>query len=319
MRLVCAHLAACLVTAFPLLAEEHPTTPAEAVLALDAWIEANVDDPVFEVLSLDRREFRAALRSVQSNLSTQGSADPEPSKADAEHLLSLLNVFDATSPIADQLGAVLEARAASPAAEPSAPETKPADGTHLLFDRWVGIITNRSEPPRARDYLPRVKDIFRSEQVPVELVWVAEVESAFDPHAKSPAGAVGLFQLMPATASSLGLSTFLPDERRDAKKNARAAARYLRYLHNRFDDWHLALAAYNAGPTRVARILRTSDADRYPDIASKLPSETRNYVAKVEATLLVREGVSLNSLGMPSLYSGSATGRTPAGTTEQAN
>ena len=68
----------------------------------------------------------------------------------------------------------------------------------------------------------------------------------------------------------------------------------LSYLHNRFGDWQLALAAYNAGPTRIAKLLRQSSGTTYKAIADRVPLETLAYVAKVEATLKVREGVDLS-------------------------
>jgi membrane-bound lytic murein transglycosylase D len=104
---------------------------------------------------------------------------------------------------------------------------------------------------------------------------------------------------MKPTAESYGLSTFLPDERHDPEKNARAAAKYLRHLHGRFGDWSLALAAYNAGETRVNNLLKNSKTRDYQSIANRLPAETQLYVPKCEAALQKREGISLADLRVP--------------------
>ena len=154
-------------------------------------------------------------------------------------------------------------------------------------------------PSRAEGVVPQLKSIFAAEKVPVELVWLAEVESSFDPRARSPAGAAGMFQLMKPTAKSLGLSTWLPDERLNPQKSARAAAKYLRYLHHRFGDWRLALAAYNVGEGRVDALLKKSKVKSFDAIASRLPAETQLYVPKCEATLRKREGLSLAELRVP--------------------
>jgi membrane-bound lytic murein transglycosylase D len=135
--------------------------------------------------------------------------------------------------------------------------------------------------------------------VPAEIAWIAEAESTLDPAARSPSGAKGLFQLMPDTAKSLGLSTFLPDERTDAAKSARAAAKYLRGLHDKFGEWPLSFAAYNAGEGRVRRLLAKRNASDFAGIAAALPAETRMYVPKVCATIAVRAGVSPNQLARP--------------------
>ena len=158
---------------------------------------------------------------------------------------------------------------------------------------------DRSRPPLAADYLPRLKQVFAAEKLPPELVWVAEVESSFNPAARSPAGAAGLFQLMPATARALSLSLRPQDERLETEKSARAAARYLRQLHGRFGDWRLALAAYNAGESRVEALLKKTKTRSFDAIASRLPAETQMYVPKVEATLRKREGIALAELKPP--------------------
>lgn len=154
-------------------------------------------------------------------------------------------------------------------------------------------------PLRKDDGLGRLRAIFESYDLPSELIWLAEVESGFNPKARSRAGAVGLYQLMPVTAKALGLELGPHDERLHPDKNATAAARHLRYLYGRYRDWRLVLAAYNAGEARVSRLLRARPGRRYEDIARHLPRETRQYVPKVEATLRLREQVTLASLPAP--------------------
>jgi membrane-bound lytic murein transglycosylase D len=280
-------------------AEEDRIMPDEAVASLQMWMDANIEEWVFPAVNLDREAVDEFLEAARQELAAAQQATGQPGREAAEHLLGLLERFESTEGYAVWIRSCLDkplmARAPSDAAPEAGrpPLPTPQEEARAL---WLNVMTLRPEPAKAREYLPHIKPIFQSESVPAELVWVAEVESAFNPEAKSPVGAVGLFQLMPETAKSLGLSTWFPDERRNAEKNARAAAQYLQYLYDRFGDWRLAIAAYNAGPTRVSRLLRKSDTYSYDAIAHQLPSETRNYVAKVEATLLVREGVELASL-----------------------
>jgi membrane-bound lytic murein transglycosylase D len=167
------------------------------------------------------------------------------------------------------------------------------------YEPWLERMRQRPAPGRAAALLPRLQEVFREEGLPPELVWLAESESTFNPAASSPVGAKGLFQLMPETAKSLGLQTFLPDERTNPEKSSRAAARYLRHLHGRFGDWPLALAAYNSGEGRVSRTLAKQNAKTFAEIADNLPAETRMYVPKVLATIEVRAGLSPERLPAP--------------------
>jgi membrane-bound lytic murein transglycosylase D len=178
---------------------------------------------------------------------------------------------------------------------PTAPVARPTQSVQFIphFDLWLQRVQTRRKPPGADEIIPLVEAVFAAAGVPAELAWLAEVESTLNPSARSPAGARGLFQLMPGTAKEMGLSTFLPDERTDPKKSAQAAAQLLRALHEKFGDWPLALAAYNAGAGRVQRTLEHQKASSFAGIASALPVETRMYVPKVLATLQVRTGVSL--------------------------
>lgn len=167
------------------------------------------------------------------------------------------------------------------------------------YDLWLTRIRQRPMPPGAHKHLPTLRSVFAAEGLPTQLAWLAEAESTFNPAALSPVGAKGLFQLMPGTARELGLSTMFPDERAHPEKNARAAARYLKQLHARFNDWPLTLAAYNAGPGRVRRTLAEKNARTFAEIAPALPSETRMYVPKVLAILSVRAGVNPAALPPP--------------------
>jgi peptidoglycan lytic transglycosylase D len=128
---------------------------------------------------------------------------------------------------------------------------------------------------------------------------VAEVESSFDPRARSPDGATGLFQLMPATAKRYGLRTWPRDQRLNPESSAQAAAQYLSYLHRHFGDWRLALAAYNSGEGTVDKLLARRKAKTYDAIATRLPAETQLYVPRVEATILRRERLQLADLRVP--------------------
>jgi membrane-bound lytic murein transglycosylase D len=190
----------------------------------------------------------------------------------------------------------------NPIAVPSQPAPGPLQRAPTEAQQrkvWSDITIVESWPTEARRRVPQLKPIFREEGVPEELVWVAEVESSFDPGARSPAGAAGLYQLMPETARAQGLSTFPFDQRYRPEKNARASARYLRALHRRFKDWPLALAAYNAGETRVANLLNRHRAKTFSDIARYLPAETQMYVPRIDALLQRREGRSLARLPGP--------------------
>ncbi|WP_175414768.1 lytic transglycosylase domain-containing protein [Nibricoccus aquaticus] len=194
----------------------------------------------------------------------------------------------------------------APAITPPTPTTPPAVAFAApprspvpFYDIWHERIRTRPRPAKADELMPVLKVIFAAEGIPTELVWLAEVESSLNPSARSPAGARGLFQLMPATARAFGLSTFPFDERTQPGKSARAAAKFLRVLHERFDSWPLALAAYNAGEGRIATAQKKAGSPDYADIADLLPSETRMYVPKVLATLAVREKTLPAALTVP--------------------
>ena len=166
---------------------------------------------------------------------------------------------------------------------------------------WVKKLAKRPLPANAEKLIPRLKAVFKAEGVPTELVWIAEVESSLNPDAKSPSGAVGLFQFMPATAERFGLRTAFFDERKDPEKSARAAARYLKVLYRQTGSWRLALASYNAGEGRVGMALEKQNARSFDEIADHLPVETQMYVPKVMAVIALRENVDPARLPAPAV------------------
>ncbi|MCM1356225.1 MAG: transglycosylase SLT domain-containing protein [Staphylococcus sp.] len=119
------------------------------------------------------------------------------------------------------------------------------------------------------------------EGMPTELQYLPVIESAIDPNAISRAGAAGLWQFMPATAKGLGMEVnSLVDERRDPRLSSRNAARYLKQLYEIYNDWSLAIAAYNCGPGNVNKALRRAGEGKkdFWEIYEYLPAETRGYV-----------------------------------------
>lgn len=145
---------------------------------------------------------------------------------------------------------------------------------------------------RVRVYGPMINHILDEENVPRSLKYLAMAESGLNPDARSWAGAVGMWQFMPSTGRRYGLSVNAwVDERRDPEKATRAAARHLRDLHEEFDDWHLAMAAFNCGAGCVRQALRRTDASDpdYWDAYDYLPRETRGYVPMFIAAAHVME------------------------------
>jgi membrane-bound lytic murein transglycosylase D len=133
--------------------------------------------------------------------------------------------------------------------------------------------------------------VFKRYGLPVQLKYLAVVESELKTKAVSKVGAVGPWQLMPATARILGLKiNSRHDERKNYYKSTRAAARYLKDLHEEFGDWLLVFAAYNCGDGTVNSAIRQSGTKNYWKLQHYLPEETREYVKKFIATCYYFEG-----------------------------
>lgn len=155
---------------------------------------------------------------------------------------------------------------------------------------------------RGLRYKDLVQGILKEGGVPREMYYLAMIESGYVTYARSPARAVGAWQFMRATGRRYGLKTnFYLDERKDIVRATRAAARYLKDLHDHFGSWYLALAAYNAGEGRIMRAIRKGRSRDFWALVKKraLPRETMNYVPKFLAAVII--GRNLEKYGFGSI------------------
>jgi membrane-bound lytic murein transglycosylase D len=150
-----------------------------------------------------------------------------------------------------------------------------------LFETWL---------KRSGRYQDTILEQLRERALPEDLIWVAMIESGFDPRAKSPAGAVGLWQFMKPTGEVYGLQvTPFLDLRRDPVAATIAASHHLRDLYHRFGAWDLALAAYNMGYEQLLSAIDQVGTTDFNELARQhaLPDETSAYVPKIVAAALV--------------------------------
>jgi membrane-bound lytic murein transglycosylase D len=143
---------------------------------------------------------------------------------------------------------------------------------------------------RAGRFQPMIERILKEEGVPLDLIYLAQAESEFQPRAVSRAQAKGMWQFISSRGKEYGLrQTWWIDERSDPEKSTRAAARHLKDLYQEFGDWYLAMAAYNSGPVRVQRAMERTGADNFWTLADKraLPKETINYIPNILALTII--------------------------------
>jgi membrane-bound lytic murein transglycosylase D len=296
---------------FAALAQSNDTYSLDELLDMgQQFVAENVDEDVLAQLGdVDEEKVRALLKQLQDELDQDYVPDLATLKDTADTALRLFDSNTATEPYADWLRPRLDYFDVSGRIKDELPPVKskpgkptpprPVPTVKQVRVLWAETVKQRPRPAAATEFESRLKAIFAANGVPKELFWLAEIESCFNPKARSPAGAVGMFQLMPKTAKSLGLSTFPFDERKNPEKCAAAAARHLRDLYRQFNDWPLAIAAYNAGAGRVKSKLEGKKTKTFDAIASKLPSETQMYVPKLNAVLQLREGTTLEKLAKP--------------------
>ena len=295
------------------------------------WVEEHIDTELIEEVAGASEDIVLGFwQQVQPTLQEASVTEVASMRAQAEDVLKVLEASENLAPYASWLRTRMDyfevaedirrlspkppapkprppsARSPSPQAPPKRKPLPRRDPPPQVQRKvWEQKAANTPVPRGAAALVPRLKPIFAKHGMPEQLVWLAETESSFNPSARSPVGAAGLYQFMPATAKHLGLSLKPTDERLVPEKSAQAAAQYLSYLHRRFGDWPLALAAYNAGEGRVSKLLRAQKTKSFYAIAPHLPAETQLYVPKFEGVLLKRESVRLEDLPAPRKTAGS--------------
>jgi len=150
------------------------------------------------------------------------------------------------------------------------------------FERLMGI---------SQFYFPMFEEALASQNIPLEIKYLAVVESALNPRAVSRVGATGLWQFMYQTGKQydLNINTYV-DDRNDPLKSSYAATQYMTNMYKIFGDWDLVLASYNSGPGNVAKAIRRSGGQQnYWNIRKNLPKETQGYLPAFLATMYIFE------------------------------
>jgi membrane-bound lytic murein transglycosylase D len=155
---------------------------------------------------------------------------------------------------------------------------------------------------RGENYRPLVQQILWQEKLPPELYYLALIESGYVMHATSSTAAVGIWQFMKPTAITYGLEVdSFWDERQHPVAATYAAAHYLTSLHQKFNSWYMAIAAYNAGQGRIARAARVGRSNDFWFLAEHgfIPHETMDYIPKFLAAATIGENLKKFGFGSP--------------------
>jgi membrane-bound lytic murein transglycosylase D len=174
------------------------------------------------------------------------------------------------------------------------------------FTRGRGRQTMEVGLQRSVRFREMAERIFKQEGVPTDLIWLAQVESGWNPYAYSSAAAKGIWQFIPSTGTRFGLSqNYWVDERSNPEKSTRAAAKYLKWLSTRFKgDWELALAAYNTGEGNIDSAIARSGSRDFWRIhkGGYIAQETRNYVPAILAVVTIAKNPRQYGFELPPAY-----------------
>ncbi len=174
------------------------------------------------------------------------------------------------------------------------------------FTRGRGRVTMEAGLQRSVRYRHMAERIFKEEGVPTDLIWLAQIESNWNPYAFSSAAAKGIWQFIPSTGVRFGLAqNYWVDERSNPEKSTRAAAKYLKWLSSRYKgDWMLALAAYNTGEGNIdSAIARSGSRDFWRiHTGGYIAKETRNYVPAILAVVTIAKNPKKYGFDLPPTY-----------------
>ncbi|MEN9419645.1 MAG: rane-bound lytic murein transglycosylase MltD, partial [Pseudomonadota bacterium] len=268
-------------------------TPAVPVpVQPPAWPDAPVADAQPRVLPVPTQSAAAPPSSTQAATPAAAVASPVPDPAPRQPVGPVVRPEDRPEGLRGQFGAerVVDTARAD-LWERVRGGFAMADLDNDLVRRWERWYAERPDyvermMDRGARYLFHIVEEVNERGMPMELVLLPFIESAFNPEALSRAQASGMWQFMPATGRSFDLKqNIFRDDRRSVLASTRAALDYLQSLHRMFGDWHLALAAYNWGQGNVTRAIARNERARlgtgYGDL--RMPDETRNYVPKLQA------------------------------------
>lgn len=166
---------------------------------------------------------------------------------------------------------------------------------YITAHRYYQVVFYLKRGPRI---FPRMKEILREEKAPLDLIYLSTIESDLIPNIRSPKGALGLWQFMPATAKAyrLKIDRYV-DERMHTEKSTRAAIKYLKDSHSKLGSWTLAAAAYNMGLARTKRSVSEQKSDDYYKLY--MNPETSRYVFRILAAKVIIENPELYGYYMP--------------------
>lgn len=224
-----------------------------------------------------------------------------------DHDLTHAVVSAATSPLPELVETYL---VTSEAALPYAGDLPLSD--HSRIDRLINYYTGNGRKSfrlwleRAGRHIPRIQLVFASEGIPLDLAYLAMIESGFNERAYSWAHAAGPWQFIESTGRIYGLrNDWWCDERRDIEKSTLAAARFLKDLNKRFKgNWYLAIASYNAGGGTVNKAIRKRGSTDFWELTKGkvLREETKNYLPKLLATLTIVSNLEKYGFGNLNLH-----------------
>lgn len=259
------------------------------------------------LLAVDSVQGASTLAGVLESASTETldetELDADVSPQQDERELEAANEPDASPGV--QLEIEKEIRAADAELLNEAPSTDAEKSASLnripveineRVRKWIHFFTVVDRARfgrflrRGSAYKSVVHELLKKHEVPREIYYLAMIESGYVTHARSHARAVGPWQFMPGTGKLYGLKLGAQiDERQDIIRSTEAAARYLRGLHTAFQSWYLAMASYNAGEGRIVGAVVRGNSRNFWELAERkaLPQETRNYVPKVLAALII--------------------------------
>ncbi|MDR3357490.1 MAG: transglycosylase SLT domain-containing protein [Desulfovibrio sp.] len=220
---------------------------------------------------------------------------------DSRRAMFVVPEGDDGPPLTPTERAVLQAPCKIDAGMPADAMPEVARQYKYFLRKGRGVMASFSK--RSEAYLAFARQVFRSRGMPEELAYLAIVESGYRPDARSPAGAAGAWQFMPATGRQYGLALdWWLDERLDPYESTEAAAAYLQKLHSYFGDWPTAVAAYNAGEGKMSRALEGTGGRNFFEAVNKnhmlddkarLREETQKYVPRFIAVTKIMNNLPM--------------------------